>query len=471
MGMRIAGRAGFLRVAVVAGILGGLCVGPGVVVTAAASPGILRGPAAASMTATPVGIDQQMQRARTRLAANVRISHPGESEVLIHPVRDSTRPGAGRVPKTGLPSSPVPLAQPQTVSGVAERGLDTSGYQGNVDWSQAAANGATFAYVKATEGTSYRSAYFAQQYNGSYSAGLVRGAYHFAVPNNSTGATQADYFVANGGGWSADGRTLPGMLDIEYNPYGAECFGLTPPQMVDWVASFDSEYRTLTGRSPDIYTTTDWWTTCTGNSGAFEKESLTIANYSDSPYPLPSSWASYNFWQFTDSGVFPGDQERFQGDDHALVAFAEGAAAGPTGGVPAPPVQQQRVISLRAGINGRFVTAEAGGVAALIANRTAIGPWEQFDLITVGTTQVALRAHADNRFVCADRAGAAPLIANRVAAGSWETFTIVPQPGGTIALRAAVNGRYVTAERAGTQPLIANRTAVGPWEKFSIVSA
>src|ERR1700683_3209078 len=91
-------------------------------------------------------------------------------------------------------------------------GLDVSGYQENVDWTQARDDGATFAYVKATEGTYYSdTTYFPEQYDGSYDAGLVRGAYHFAIADNSTGAAQADYFVANGGGWSGDGRTLPGM--------------------------------------------------------------------------------------------------------------------------------------------------------------------------------------------------------------------------------------------------------------------
>lgn len=139
------------------------------------------------------------------------------------------------------------------------------------------------------------------------------------------------------------------------------------------------------------------------------------------------------------------------------------------GGIP--PVQQGRLTSLRSAINGRYVTAEAGGAAALVANRTAIGPWEQFDLISVSSGHVGLRAHANNRFVCADQAGAAPLIANRAAIGPWETFTTVPQPDGTVALRAAVNGRYVTAEHAGAQPLIANRTVVGPWEKFTLLGA
>jgi hypothetical protein len=32
-------------------------------------------------------------------------------------------------------------------------------------------------------------------------------------------------------------------------------------------------------------------------------------------------------------------------------------------------------------VNGFYVCAENAGAAALIANRTAIGPWEQFDLV------------------------------------------------------------------------------------------
>ncbi|MGW2959125.1 fascin domain-containing protein [Streptomyces sp. NPDC001220] len=40
-------------------------------------------------------------------------------------------------------------------------------------------------------------------------------------------------------------------------------------------------------------------------------------------------------------------------------------------------------MSLLAAANGRYVTAEDGGGDALIADRTAIGTWEQFDLATV----------------------------------------------------------------------------------------
>jgi GH25 family lysozyme M1 (1,4-beta-N-acetylmuramidase) len=216
-------------------------------------------------------------------------------------------------------------AQPaQAVDSVA--GLDVSAYQGNVDWSTAYANGARFAYIKATEGTTYTNSYFAQQYNGSYGAGMIRGAYHFALPNNSGGAAQADFFVDNGGGWSADGQTLPGALDIEYNPYsGGTCYGLTQADMVAWIQAFSSEYQARTGRYPTIYSTTDWWTTCTGNSSAFAANSpLWIARYSSSAGTLPAGWGYYTFWQNSDSGTFPGDQDQFNGAYSQLQAIATG---------------------------------------------------------------------------------------------------------------------------------------------------
>jgi hypothetical protein len=128
------------------------------------------------------------------------------------------------------------------------------------------------------------------------------------------------------------------------------------------------------------------------------------------------------------------------------------------------------VISLRAHANGRYVTAENAGAAALIANRTAIGGWEQFDLIDLGGGAVALRAHANGLYVTADNAGASPLIAKGTTVGSWERFQVVHNSDGSTSLRALVNNAYVTAEGAGASPLIANRTAVGPWEEFDVIT-
>jgi GH25 family lysozyme M1 (1,4-beta-N-acetylmuramidase) len=204
-------------------------------------------------------------------------------------------------------------------------GMDVSGWQGNVNWSGAWANGARFAYVKATEGTGYTNPYFAQQYNGSYNVGMIRGAYHFARPNVSGGTTQANYFVDHGGGWSRDGKTLPGTLDIEYNPYGSTCYGLSATSMVYWIKAFSDQYHARTSRWPVIYTTTNWWSQCTGNLGDFTSTNpLWVARYASTVGALPYAWSFYTFWQYSDSGVFPGDQDLFNGGYDRLQALANG---------------------------------------------------------------------------------------------------------------------------------------------------
>jgi len=240
-----------------------------------------------------------------------RRNHAMGSQIRLHELVESLNPDG----------SPLTiLTAPGSV-----QGMDVSSYQGNVNWSSAWSKGARFAYVKATEGTFYVNSYFAQQYNGSYNQGMTRGAYHFARPDRSSGSAQADYFVNHGGGWSADGRTLPGTLDIEYNPSGSTCYGLSNSSMVSWIKSFSDRYRSRTGRYPVIYTTTNWWTQCTGNRTNFGNNNpLWIANYGATAGSLPYGWTYYTFWQYADHGAFPGDQDVFNGDASRLAIFARG---------------------------------------------------------------------------------------------------------------------------------------------------
>jgi GH25 family lysozyme M1 (1,4-beta-N-acetylmuramidase) len=199
-------------------------------------------------------------------------------------------------------------------------GIDVSGWQGNVDWAHWWGQGKRFAYVKATENTNYRNPYFAQQYNGSYNIGMIRGAYHFATPNTSSGAAQADYFVNNGGGWSRDGKTLPGALDMEYNPYGATCYGLSASSMTAWIKSFSDRYQSRTGRWPVIYTSTSWWSQCV-NGDFSSTNPLWVARYASAPGTLPYNWKVWTFWQYSSS---PIDQNQFNGAYDRLQALANG---------------------------------------------------------------------------------------------------------------------------------------------------
>ncbi|GEB50537.1 lysozyme [Streptomyces cacaoi] len=204
-------------------------------------------------------------------------------------------------------------------------GVDVSSHQKNVNWKGLWNKGVRWAYVKATESTNYKNPYFAQQYNGSYKRGMIRGAYHFATPNTSSGATQANYFAKNGGGWSKDGKTLPGVLDIEYNPYGSTCYGLSKSAMVKWIKDFTRTYKARTGRDAVIYTNTNWWKQCTGNSRSFGRTNpLWVARYASSPGALPAGWGFYTFWQYTSSGPIVGDHNTFNGSMARLRVLANG---------------------------------------------------------------------------------------------------------------------------------------------------
>ncbi len=218
----------------------------------------------------------------------------------------------------------VATAAPASATGVVQ-GMDVSGWQRNVDWSTAWANGARFAYVKATEGTGYRNPYFTQQYDGSYQVGMIRGAYHFARPDISWGTEQANYFVAHGGGWSRDGKTLPGTLDIEWNPHGGMCYGRGKVRIAHWISSFSVQYHRWTGRYPVIYSAYSWWATCVGTAGNFSRTSpFFLAHYSAYPGTMPYAWQFQTFWQYADHGIFPGDQDRFNGSYTQLRAIANG---------------------------------------------------------------------------------------------------------------------------------------------------
>ncbi len=146
--------------------------------------------------------------------------------------------------------------------------------------------------------------------------------------------------------------------------------------------------------------------------------------------------------------------------DPALPALVQKIQAGGSGG--------QRV-GVRSQVNSRLVCAESAGGASLIANRSALGPWETFTMIDMGGGAVALRAQANNMYVCAEAAGSQPLIANRYSVGLWETFRLITNSDGTFSLQSNANNRYVCAENAGNSPLIANRTAIGLWEKFTLL--
>lgn len=229
--------------------------------------------------------------------------------------------GSGAAPAARAMTADPKLAAKQT------SGLDVSHWQGSVDWKSVASKGAKFAYIKATEGSSYRDPKFGANYNGSYKAGLIRGAYHYARPDTSSGKKQATFFVAHGGAWSKDGKTLPGALDVEYGTasQGGSCYGKSKSAMAKWIKNFTRTYKSKTSRDAVIYTSTSWWKKCVGTSAKLASSNpLWIARYNSSIGDLPSNWKVHTIWQFADSGPLPGDQNKFNGSLSRVKALANG---------------------------------------------------------------------------------------------------------------------------------------------------
>ena len=232
---------------------------------------------------------------------------------------------ASRAADEALPHSPQLLQQlaapsssaaatNQATALITVRGIDVASYQHQngaaISWASVARAGYKFAAIKTTEGNYYVNPYAISDIVSAMSAGLYATVYHFAIPNITTGAVQAQ-FALKYSRYRSGGRALPLMLDIEYDPYVStdhtnECYGLSAAAMRTWISSFVSTARSATGQYPIIYTTANWWDTCTGSSTAFGADPMWVAAYGVSRPPMPAGWPAYTFWQYSSSGTVSG---------------------------------------------------------------------------------------------------------------------------------------------------------------------
>ncbi|MDO3699724.1 GH25 family lysozyme, partial [Curtobacterium flaccumfaciens] len=238
--------------------------------TAAAVAGAITfgsGPAVGATATEPADTGQQLSIAEMDRTGNHTMgagiaAHAGETHVSTSP--DAT--SGGGVSAQSLSSSAAAATAGGPPPGRVQ-GFDISAWQPSVNFLQAYRNGARFVYVKATEGTSYVSSTYKQQYATAKQRNLYRGGYVYAQPSQASGAATANYFFAHGGQWSKDGKTLPPLLDIEYGSAAqGTCYGKSWSSMRSWIKDFNRTVVAKTGRYPAIYTTTDWWKRCTNNS-------------------------------------------------------------------------------------------------------------------------------------------------------------------------------------------------------------
>jgi lysozyme len=132
--------------------------------------------------------------------------------------------------------------------GAGERyGIDVSSHQGTIDWRKVAADGMSFAYVKATEGADLVDPSFDRNWTGASQAGLDRGAYHFFTLCSS-GLDQAENFLRT---VPDDPHALPPAVDLEL---AGNCSTRPDQTVIDReLASFLDAVETKTGKEVTLY--------------------------------------------------------------------------------------------------------------------------------------------------------------------------------------------------------------------------
>ncbi|WP_243793966.1 GH25 family lysozyme [Saccharopolyspora gloriosae] len=212
------------------------------------------------------------------------------------------------------------------VPGPPAKGIDVSNHNGSVDWKQVAASGQNFAFVLASDGTDFTSPKYSEQYHGAKDAGLMAAPYHFARPDESAEA-QADKLLSVAD-YKKDGKSLPPVLDLEVDPSGGGCYGLSVPEMHKWTDTFNKKVKDSTGADPIIYANPSFWNECMGGSDAYADHPLWLAAYEVDEPTVPKGFKDWNFWQYTEEGSVPGvsgevDQNHFQGSVGDLAKLGQ----------------------------------------------------------------------------------------------------------------------------------------------------
>ena len=236
---------------------------------------------------------------------------------------------------SGSPAAtPTPLPSQQVeCGGPVVYGVDVSDLEGpNIDWAAAKAAGLGFAWMKATQGTTFVATTFAGNWSRSKAAGVRRGAYHFFNPTLD-GVAQANAFLAAVGPLDPD--DLPPALDIECPDGDPECLGYvggsgTAPASAIAARAHDflTTVQAATGRVPVVYTFVSYFSSNGLDTTGLADDTLWIANYGVSCPDIPAPWSAARFWQYDYLGSVTGvsnsvDVDIFFGTPADLALYAE----------------------------------------------------------------------------------------------------------------------------------------------------
>lgn len=183
------------------------------------------------------------------------------------------------------------------------KGVDTSAYQGTIDFDALSDAGIEFVYAKATEGATYVDPQFATTCEQASGSQVALGAYHF-FSFDSPGSAQAESFVATATkAWSDPAiRSIRPAIDVEW--YGDK--KQNPPQPADVrreLRAFVDAVEDACGQKPLIYAGNDLYDSYL--QGCFGDCELWI---SCRKWPAWVEWprGGWTVWQYSDMGKVEG---------------------------------------------------------------------------------------------------------------------------------------------------------------------
>lgn len=181
--------------------------------------------------------------------------------------------------------------------GFEVHGIDVSHYQGTIDWERLRnadikAFPVRFVFIKATEGLSLIDENFNQNFYEARRNSIVRGAYHFFVPDYDA-AAQARFFLKQ---VHLEPGDLPPVLDVE------KIGNLTPARLQKAVKQWLDIVEKECGVKPILYTGYKFKLDYL-NTPEFESYPYWIAHYYVEKLSYKGAW---KFWQHTDCGRVNG---------------------------------------------------------------------------------------------------------------------------------------------------------------------
>jgi lysozyme len=200
------------------------------------------------------------------------------------------------------------------------KGIDVSSYQGVINFTDVANSGVVFAICRASHGITNDTT-FSANWSGFKAAKVIRGAYHYFIPTDDVQA-QIDGFVKAVG--PLQPGDLPPALDLE-DP--AAWASIAQADRLPLVLTWLQGVQAALGIQPVIYCDLNFIAQVFGgNATALGAYGLWIAHYSstDATPAIPSTWAAWLIWQWSDTTSVPGitgnvDGDRFNGTLADLV--------------------------------------------------------------------------------------------------------------------------------------------------------